>query len=159
MTEPPPGEHSPAAPDRTLNLLGVAARYQVTVRTVRNWQRLPGFPTTGENEAIDAWVREHRPHQWAAAHGEPPPEPDTQVPDHALPVATLARYLGVNRDALWKALARDPKAPGPRGHDHRGAPLYLYRSIRTWWPTRRRVGQRGPDHTSSGGRGGDTQGG
>lgn len=62
---------------------------------------------------------------------------------HPLPVASLARHLRVDRSTLWLALNHDPNAPAPvPGFD---VPHYWPAAVITWWPNRRRRGQRGPD--------------
>ncbi|MFJ1756541.1 hypothetical protein [Kitasatospora sp. NPDC088134] len=76
-----------------------------------------------------------------------PPDADDpkSVPYWPLPVATLARHLHVNRSTLHRALANDPTAPTPVQQPDDSGPLYYYRAVHTWWPDRRRRGERGPD--------------
>jgi hypothetical protein len=67
--------------------------------------------------------------------GQPPP------PDYPLPVARIARALGVHRRTLQRALLNDPAAPGHADRNDRGHPLYLYQPVADWWPKRRQGGR------------------
>ncbi|MCB5910340.1 hypothetical protein [Streptomyces pinistramenti] len=74
------------------------------------------------------------------AHADAP-GPDTPTVDIPLSVASLARRLGVRRDALHRALNADPGAPDPDGHDDLGHRQYYLRTITAWWPNRRKPGR------------------
>lgn len=66
-------------------------------------------------------------------------------PETPLPVAQVARALGVHRTTLWRALRADPGAPEPDARDVYGKPMYRYEAVAAWWPKRRRPGRPWPE--------------
>ncbi|MEU3978370.1 hypothetical protein [Streptomyces bacillaris] len=72
--------------------------------------------------------------------GQPSAEP-VSLPDYPLPVARIARALGVHRRTLQRALVNDPTAPAPADRNDHGHPLYLHQPVTAWWPTRRQSGR------------------
>ncbi|WP_217230767.1 helix-turn-helix domain-containing protein [Streptomyces anulatus] len=74
------------------------------------------------------------------ATGPGPVEP-SRVSAQPVHQAQIARYLGVHRETLNRALRNDPAAPQPApGTDGRGR-LWRYADIYAWWPRRRSRGQ------------------
>ncbi|MER5985678.1 helix-turn-helix domain-containing protein [Streptomyces sp. NPDC001787] len=81
-------------------------------------------------------------HLAAYARGRPTgpgPVAPSRVAAQPVHQAQIARYLGVHRETLNRALRNDPAAPEPApGTDGR---RWRYAEIYAWWPQRRSRGQ------------------
>ena len=65
-----PAKAQGSAAEQLLGKSGPADRYRMSYSAVDSWTKVEGFPEPAEpgkwrGEAIDAWVKEHRPHVWA----------------------------------------------------------------------------------------------
>ncbi|MEU5138027.1 helix-turn-helix domain-containing protein [Streptomyces californicus] len=70
--------------------------------------------------------------------GTGPVEP-SRVSAQPVHQAQIARYLGVHRETLNRALRNDPAAPQPAPGT--GGRRWRYADIHAWWPRRRSRGQ------------------
>ncbi|MET8605692.1 helix-turn-helix domain-containing protein [Streptomyces rubiginosohelvolus] len=69
----------------------------------------------------------------------PGPVDPSQVAAQPVHQAQIARYLGVHRETLSRALRNDPAAPKPAPGT--GGRRWRYAEIHDWWPQRRSRGQ------------------
>ncbi|OIV36985.1 hypothetical protein BIV57_13435 [Mangrovactinospora gilvigrisea] len=95
----------PAGSSERTSLAEIAERYHVTPWTARQWAKEANFPpaiATGaggselrEAEAVNAWVRTHRPGFWAVGQaGDNPLGLPAGAPDDLLTLAQIAELMG-----------------------------------------------------------------